>query len=182
MQLFLEIFPVLLFFLAFKIYGIYVATIVGIVATGMQALTMRLWQQRWDKKLLITFGVFVVFGSMTLYFHNPIFIKWKPTIIFWIFAIVIVGSRLFMREPIMQRIFSGMLQDKCTVPVVVWYRLNVIWALFFIGLGALNLYIAYYFDDNAWVNFKFYGITSALFLISIIQAFYLTRYMIESKQ
>jgi|SRR5579885_1361252 intracellular septation protein len=182
MQLFFEIFPVFLFFLAFKFYGIYIATVAGIVTTLIQVVITRIWLLgKWDKKQLITLAVFLVFGGMTLYFHNPIFIKWKPTVVFWIFSLAILVSQFFTRKPIMQRLMENMFQDKATVPDQIWKKLNLIWAVFFISLGAVNLYIAYYFSNDAWVNFKFYGVTGALFIFSIFQALYLTRYMIEGK-
>jgi intracellular septation protein len=179
MQLFYEVLPVFLFFLTFKFYDIYAATVVGIGATLVQVLATRIWTEKWDRKQLITLGVFVLFGGMTLYFHNPIFVKWKPTIIFWIFAIVIIGSQLFTRRPLMQRLMQNVLQDKGEVPAHIWTVLNIVWAIFFIVMGAINLYIAYYFSNDAWVNFKFYGVTSALFLLSVFQAFYLMRYISE---
>lgn len=182
MSLFYEVFPVFLFFLAFKFYDIYVATIVGILATFLQVIFTRLWSNKWDRKQLITLSVFVIFGSMTLYFHNPIFIKWKPTIVFWIFALVIIGSQLFTQKPLMQRLMEKFLEEKAHVPLQIWKRMNGIWAVFFLGLGALNLYIAYHFSNDAWVNFKFYGITSAFFLFSLFQAFYLMRYITETKK
>jgi intracellular septation protein len=180
MQLFYEIFPVFLFFLAFKLYDIYVATVVGIVTTLLQVIATRYWTGKWDRKQVITLLVFVVFGGMTLYFHNPIFVKWKPTIVFWVFSLVILGSQLFTKKPIMQRLMENMLQGKGTVPPFIWKKLNMIWAVFFISLGAINLYIAYYLSNDAWVNFKFYGVTGALFLFSIFQAFYLMRFMSET--
>ena len=177
MQLFYEIFPVFLFFLAFKFYNIYVATMVGIVTTALQVLLTRFWIKKWDHKQLVALFVFLFFGGMTLYFHNPIFVKWKPTIVFWIFAFVILVSHLFTSKPIMQRMMEKMLQERAVIPIHVWKRLNLIWACFFILMGGINLYFAYHFSDMAWVNFKFYGITSALFLFSLFQAFYLFRYM-----
>lgn len=182
MQLFYEIFPVFLFFIAFKIYGIYVATVVGIVTTFLQVIITRAWMKKWDRKQIITLSVFLVFGGMTLYFHDPIFIKWKPTIIFWIFSIAILGSQLFMSKTLIQRLLEGALEDKGHVPANVWRVLNIIWAVFFIILGSVNLYIAYYFSNDAWVNFKFYGVTSALILLSIVQALYLMRFMPEMKK
>lgn len=179
MQLLYEIFPVFLFFLAFKLADIYVATVVGIVATLLQVLATRFWFGLWDKKQVITFLVFVFFGSMTLYFHNPIFVKWKPTVIFWTFSLLIIGSQLFTAKPLMQRLMQNMMQDKGTVPSVIWKRLNLIWAAFFAVMGGINLYIAYSYSNDAWVNFKFYGITSALFLLSVFQAIYLARHLTE---
>lgn len=181
MQIFYDILPVFLFFMAFKLYDMYVATTVGIVATFLQVITTRLWKGKWDKQQLITLAVFAVFGGMTLYFHDPIFVKWKPTIVFWIFSTALIISQLFMQKPIMQRIMENALQEKGEVPIVVWRRINIFWAICFIILGAINLYVAYHFSNEIWVNFKFYGITAALFIISIIQAVYLVRYITEVK-
>jgi intracellular septation protein len=177
MQLLYEIFPVFLFFLAFKFYDIYTATIVGIAATLLQVILNRLYFGQWDKKQLITLGVFLLFGGMTLYFHNPIFVKWKPTIVFWVFALVILVTQFFTPKPLMQRLMENVLQDKAIIPSGIWKKLNAIWCIFFISMGTINLYVAYYFSNDAWVNFKFYGVTTALILLSVLQAFYLVRYM-----
>lgn len=181
MQLFYEIFPVLLFFIAFKAFDIYVATTVGIVATLGQVIVNRLWRGNWDRKQLVTLSVFLVFGGMTLYFHDPIFVKWKPTIVFWIFSACILVTQFVTAKPLMQRLFENVLQGKGEVPLKVWKNLNLVWAFFFIVLGAINLYVAYYYSNDVWVNFKFYGITSALFVLSIFQAFYLMRYINEGE-
>ena len=181
MQLIYEIFPLFLFFLAFKFYGIYVATVVGIVATLSQVLINRFWRGRWDRKQVITFAVFVIFGGMTLYFHNPIFVKWKPTVVFWFFALFILMSHFFAKKPLMQQLTEQMLQEKGVVPAQIWKKLNMVWIVFFIFLGALNLYIAYFFSSDTWVNFKFYGITGALLILSFLQALYLMRFMTEDK-
>lgn len=181
MQAFYDILPVFLFFIAFKLYDIYVATVVGIVATATQVIVTRLWKGTWDRKQVITCGVFVIFGGMTLYFHNPIFVKWKPSIIFWVFSLVLLFSHFFMKKPMMQSMMESALDGKANIPKKVWLRVNALWTICFIVLGCVNLYIAYNFSNDAWVNFKFYGITSALFVISILQAVFLMRYITEVK-
>lgn len=177
MQFLFEILPVFLFFIAFKFYGIYVATVVGIVTTFIQVVVTRIVLHKWDNKQLITLAVFAVFGGMTLYFHDPIFVKWKPTIVFWVFSLSILATQFFTQRPLIQRLMEKMFEGKGIVPVPVWRRLNLMWALFFLLLGTINLYIAYQYDNDVWVNFKFYGITAALFVFSIGQAMYLSRFM-----
>src|SRR3990167_3275629 len=167
MQLIYEILPVFLFFMAFKFYDIYVATVVGIAATLLQVLLTRLFSKKWDRKQLISCGVFLFFGGMTLYFHNPIFVKWKPTIVFWVFGLITVVSQFVSKRPLIQHLMEHMLENKAVVPFEAWRKLNFVWALFFILLGGINLYVAYYLSNDAWVNFKFYGITGALILLSI---------------
>ena len=175
--------PVLLFFIAFKLYGIYVATTVGIVVTALQVVLTRIFRRHFDKQQLVTLAVFVVFGGMTLYFHNPIFVKWKPTLVFGIFGIVFLGSQFIGNKPLIQRMLEKLLEGQShTIPEKVWKKLNVAWALFFLALASVNLYVAYSFSTDAWVNFKVYGIMGILLAFSFIQAIYLTRYMSEAKR
>jgi intracellular septation protein len=181
MQFLYEFFPVLLFFITFKLYGIYTATVVGIATTFIQVIFTRFYSKKWDKKQLFTLSVFLIFGGLTLYFHNPIFVKWKPTIIFWIFSLIILGSHLFTKKTLAQQMMEPALEGKGNIPVSVWQRLNIGWGVFFFLLGVINLYIAYQFSNEAWVNFKFYGITGALLVFSIAQALCLTRYVTTPK-
>lgn len=176
-----EFLPVLVFFIAFKIYGIYVATVVGIVISALQFSLSTLWFKRIDNKQLITLVIFVLFGGLTLYFHNPIFVKWKPTVVFWIFGSVLLLSQFIGKKPIMQRMLESMLDGKAALPNTVWKKLNFAWTLFFILLGSLNIYIAYHFSTEAWVNFKLYGILGLLFLFSFLQALYLSRHVSNIK-
>ena len=165
--------------MAFKFYGIYVATVVGMIATFAQMMGQRLWVGNFDKKQVITFFVFLFFGGMTLYFHNPIFVKWKPTIVFWVFALMLFITQHFSEKPLMQRMMEAGLEGKAVVSSVVWSRINAIWALFFIALGSVNLWVAYQCSNDTWVNFKFYGITGALFAMSLVQAVYLVKFSKE---
>lgn len=181
MHLFYEILPVFLFFLAFKFYGIYTATIVGIIATTIQVLATRLVTKQWDRKQLITMSVFLVFGGMTLYFHNPIFVKWKPTIVFWVFSFAILITQIFTKKPLMQRMMEGAMEGQHSIPQRVWRNVNLLWGIFFIVMGGVNIYIAYTYSDDIWVNFKFYGITGALLVVSVIQAIYLVRFMTDKQ-
>ncbi len=170
--------PVVFFFIAFKIYGIYVATVVGIVATALQVLISLVWKKKLDKQQLVTLIVFVIFGSMTLYFHNPIFVKWKPTIIFWVFAVSFLMSQLFMKKTLIQRMLEHLLDGQSDpIPRYVWARLNLAWTGFFFFLGSINLYVAYSYSTEAWVNFKLFGVLGMLILFSFFQAACLARYM-----
>jgi intracellular septation protein len=186
LNIFYDFIPILLFFLVFKFYDIYAATVVGMVATGVQVLMTRLVRTYYDKKQVITFVIFLVFGGMTLYFHNPIFVKWKPTIIFWLFAAGLMFSRLFTQKTLLERLFDGMNAKTppkipFSVPQLVWRRLTHAWVIFFFLLGAINIYIAYNFSTETWVNFKFYGILGALILFSLAQGVYLARYFPSQK-
>lgn len=181
LNLLFEFIPIILFFIAFKWYGIYVATGVGIAVTALQLIINTVRTKHLDNKQVITLLVFVVFGGMTLYFHNPLFVKWKPTVIYWIFALVLFFSHFIGSKPIMQRLMQKMVEEKTVVPSVIWKRLNAAWAVFFTLLGVINLYVAYSFSTNAWVNFKLYGTLGLLLGFSFLQAMCLARYMSESK-
>ncbi|STX28534.1 intracellular septation protein [Legionella beliardensis] len=176
MKFLYEIFPIVLFFLAFKFYDIYLATYVGIIATAIQVIMTRLIQKKWDKVQLFTLLTFVVFGGLTLYLRDPIFIKWKPSIIFWTFALLILVSHFILKKSLLQFLISSMLKDGDNLPASIWNKLNNIWIIFFVLIGFLNLIFAYYFSTNAWVNFKFYGISLGVILISIIQTIYIRKW------
>lgn len=185
LSLLYDLIPVILFFIAFKFYGIYVATTVGIIITAIQVLVSSLWTRKIDKQQVITLIVFIIFGGMTLYFHNPLFVKWKPTVIYWIFGAIFLGSHFIGQQTIIQRVFASALEKDNrpahTVPTMVWKNLNMAWVIFFFALGCINLWVAYQFSTNAWVNFKLYGVMGSLLIFSVIQAFYLARYFIDEK-
>lgn len=176
-----EFLPVVLFFVAFKYYGIYAATVVGIAVSALQFAFTAIIQRRIDKKQLITLVVFVLFGGMTLYFHNPIFIKWKPSIVFWIFGIVLLLSHFIGKKPIMRRMLESVMDGKAILPDYVWGRLNMAWMFFFFLLGTINIFVAYSCTTETWVNFKLYGILGLLFFFSFLQAVYLSRYLSDVK-
>jgi len=172
--------PVLLFFVVFHYYGIYAATLTGMVATALQVVFHYLWKRSFDNQQLLTLAVFMVFGSLTLYFHNPVFIKWKPTVIFWVMAVVFFGSQYVGQKPLIQRMMEKSLEG-VSVDRGIWRRLTGVWTLFFAILGGINLLIAYCYSTAAWVNFKFYGISGLLLLFCFAQALYLSRYMTDRK-
>jgi len=176
-NLFYEIFLVIVFFAVFKLYDIYIATMVAIAGSTVQVIGTRLWLKRFDKKQLIVLSILIIFGGMTLYFHNPIFIKWKPTVLFWLMGCVFLFSPFFTSQPLTKSLMGHALEDKHTILPIVWKRLNVAWALFFILLGSVNVFVAYYCSTNTWVNFKVYGILGALFIFTFAQSFYLAKHI-----
>ena len=145
------------FFITFKMYDIYIATVVIIIGAGLQVVLTRLLHKRYDKKQLILFGIVVIFGGMTLYFHNPIFIKWKPTVVFWLMGGALLLSQFIGKQTLIQRLMGHLFEGKHMVPLQIWKNLNLAWTIFF-TLGGLNVFIAYYFSTDAWVNFKLYRI------------------------
>jgi intracellular septation protein len=115
-----------------------------------------------------------------LYFHNPIFVKWKPTVIYWLFSLIFLGSHFIGKKTLIQRFFTSALEKNGTshaVPDKVWKKLNMAWIVFFASLGLVNLWIAYSFSTDAWVNFKLYGVMGCFLLFTFAQTFYLARFL-----
>ncbi|MBN2701563.1 MAG: septation protein A [Methylothermaceae bacterium] len=175
MKLLFDFFPIILFFAAYKLEGIYVATGVAIAATFVQVGYMWLRHRRVENMHLITLGLIVVFGGATLYFHDEEFIKWKPTVINWLFGVVFLASQFIGKKPFIQRMMAA----NVDLPQLVWYRLNLSWALFFLFLGAVNLFVVYTFDTDTWVNFKLFGMLGLTVGFVLLQAVFLARYLPE---
>jgi intracellular septation protein len=180
LNLFYDFVPLVLFFVAFKWYGIYVATVVGISVTALQVIINAIVAKRIDKIQLIMLAVFVVLGGMTLYFHDPLFVKWKPTVVYWIFGTALLMSQIVGKKPLMQRMFELKLEkNNAIVPELIWKKLNTAWAVAFMALGCINLYVAYNFSTDIWVYFKLYGTLGFFLLFAILQVVYLSRYISE---
>jgi intracellular septation protein len=178
MKLLVDFFPIVLFFVAFKVSGIYAATIVAIVATVCQVAYVWLRTRRVEPMHLITLAVIVLFGGATLYFKDELFIKWKPTVVNWLFGLAFLLSQIFGQRTAIERLLGG----KVELPCGVWRRLNLMWASFFIIVGCLNLFVAYRFDTDTWVNFKLFGLIGLTLFFVILQSLYLHRYVAETDQ
>ncbi|MEW8462388.1 MAG: septation protein A, partial [Candidatus Thiodiazotropha endolucinida] len=133
-----DFFPVILFFVAYKLYGIYVATAVAIASSVVQVAYGWLRKRHVEKMHLITFGILLVFGGLTILLQDRTFIMWKPSVINWLFGVTFLASQYIGKKPLVQR----MMESSISVPDPVWKRLNLTWSLFFILLGFLNLYVA----------------------------------------
>jgi len=173
MKFLFDLFPIILFFGAYKLYDIYVATAVAIGAAFVQTGLFWFKHRRFEKMHLITLGILVVFGGLTLALRDPVFIKWKPTVVNWLFGTAFLGSRLFGKVTLVERMMSHAI----TAPSFVWSRLNWAWIVFFFCIGLLNLYVAYTYSEDTWVNFKLFGMMGLTLVFVFAQAFYLSRYM-----
>jgi intracellular septation protein len=173
MKLLFDFFPVLLFFIGYKFYGIYIATIVTMIASLLQVGLFWFKHRRFEITHTITLILISVLGTATLLLHDATFIKWKPTGVFWMFALLFLGSQMIGAKPFIQRLMG----NKITMPQTVWQRLNLSWAIFFICMGGVNLYIAYKFSTNAWVNFKLFGILGSTIVFGILQSLYIKKYL-----
>lgn len=168
-----ELLPIVLFFIAFKLAGIYVATAVIVIASVIQ-LGIGWWRERKLKPMpLIVTGLAVVLGGITIALHDPAFIKWKFSVVYWLFGTVFIASRFFGNKTLAERALSSQI----SLPHPIWNRLNLSWALFFLLLGCVNAYVIYHYTTAQWVNFKFYGVLGATLVFVIAQGVYLSRHV-----
>ena len=173
MKFLFDFFPVILFFVAFKLYGIFTATAVAIAASFIQVGFFWFKHRRFETMHLVTLGIIVIFGGATLLFKDEMFIKWKPTVLNWLFALAFFGSHFIGNKPIVQR----MMASAITLPASIWHRLNIVWTIFFIVIGFANIYVAYNFDTATWVDFKVFGILGLTLAFVVIQSFFIARHV-----
>ena len=173
MKLLLDFFPILLFFGAFKIWGIFVATTVAIVATLLQLAWMRYSTGRTEPMQWLSLGVIVVFGGATLIAQDETFIKWKPTVLYWAMGGALLVGQVFFRRNWLQ----SLMKSQMALPDHAWRVMLWSWCGFFALMGVLNLWVAYHFDTDTWVNFKLFGGMGLMLVFVLAQAMYLGRYM-----
>jgi intracellular septation protein len=175
MKFLFDLFPVILFFAAFKLADIYVATAVAIGATFLQIGLLALLKRKIEPMLWVSLAIIVVFGGATLVLRDETFIKWKPTVLYWLFGAVLAGSALLFRRNLMR----SMLSTQVRLPDPVWARLNWSWVGFFAFMGVANLLVALNFTTDQWVNFKLFGATGLMLAFVVGQAFFLARHIQE---
>jgi intracellular septation protein len=177
MKFLFDLFPVVLFFVAFKLFDIYVATAVAIAATFLQIGWLKWKRRKVDKMMWVTLVIIVVFGGATLALHDETFIKWKPTVLYWLFGVVLATAELAFRK----NLIRAALGEQVSLPDKVWTRLNWSWAGFFAFMGAANLYVAFNFPTDTWVNFKLFGGMGLMLMFVIAQALFLARHVEEKR-
>ena len=177
MKFLFDLFPIILFFIAFKLHGIYAATAVAIAASFAQIGWLWLRGRKIDMMLWVSLAIIVVFGSATLLLHDETFIKWKPTVLYWMFACVLSGSALFFRK----NLIRSMLGEQMQLPDAAWAKLNFSWVGFFACMGLLNLYVAFNYSTDTWVDFKLFGGTGLMLAFVIGQGLFLAKY-VEQKE
>jgi intracellular septation protein len=177
MKFLFDIFPVILFFVAFKFTDIYTATGVAIAATFVQIGWLWFRGRKIENMLWISLGVIVIFGGATLLFKNETFIKLKPTVLYWLFSGVLLAAFLIFRK----NLIRSMMEQQVQLPEPVWVKLLFSWILFFVTMGILNLYVAFNYSTDAWVNFKLFGGMGLMLVFVVAQALMLSRYITEKK-
>ena len=176
MKFFFDLFPVLLFFVAFKAYDIFFAAAVAIAATIAQIGWLRFRQHQIDKMMWVNLGIIVVFGGATLVSQDETFIKWKPTVLYWLMATVLIISNQFFKKNLIQ----AMLEKQVALPSIIWNKLNLSWVGFFLLMGCLNLYVAFNFSVDSWVTFKLFGSTGLMLIFIILQVMMMGKYIKEA--
>ena len=202
MKFLFDLFPLIAFFAAFKLGGMYetathdfvqqylsgivsggvikadqapwiVATLVGILATAGMVTYLLARGRKVDGMLWVSLAIIVVFGGATIYFHNEAFIKWKPTVLYWVFALALVGAQFIMGKNLIRL----MMKAQIDLPDAIWTRLNMAWAAFFATMGVVNLYIAFNFPTSTWVNFKLFGFMGMMIAFVVAQTMFLSKYI-----
>ena len=172
MKFLFDFLPLLLFFVAFQLWDIFVATAVAIGATVLQVGWLLARGRKVHTLLWASLAIIVVFGGLTLYLRDKTFILWKPTVLYWLFGAVLAGGALAGRN-----LLRALLAEQMQLPERIWARLNWTWVAFFAFMGVANLYVAFNYSEKVWATFKVFGATGLMFLFVIAQSLVLARYM-----
>ena len=186
MKLLFDLFPLILFFVAYKMYDIYVATGVAIAASFVQMVAFWLKYRRFEKMHVITLAALVVFGGLTILLRDPVFIKWKTTIVYWILGSIILFSQFVTKRTVVEALMA----DKIQLPKQAVRMFNLHWAVFAYAVGALNIYVAFYYGleldearrEEIWVNFKVFGVLILTAIFMFIEIFLMARIASKDEQ
>jgi intracellular septation protein len=173
MKLLTDFLPIALFFITFKLAGIYVATAVAIAATLLQIGWLHFRHGKVETMQWVSLVIIVLFGGATLVFHDDTFIKWKPTVLYWLMGAALALGHLVFKRNFLQSLMGSQLE----LPAPVWLRLLWAWTGFFVLMGVLNLWVAYNFDLDTWVSYKLFGGMGLMLVFVVIQALYLSRFI-----
>ncbi len=173
MKLLFDLFPVVLFFLAYKLHDIFVATAVAIAATFVQIGWLWIRHRQIEKMMWINLAVIMVFGGATLVFQDEMFIKWKPTVFYWLIGSVLcISNWLFSKN-----LIKVALEKQMVLPAAVWNTLNLSWIVFFAIMGCVNLFVAFNYSLDTWVSFKLFGATGLMLVFIVAQIIFLGKYL-----
>jgi len=170
MQLLIDFFPIIVFFVVYRMYGMYAATAAIIVAMTVQIAYQWLRHRTVNKMLLVSALLVGLLGGITLALRDPVFIQWKPTIVNWLFAAAFLGSQFFTAKTLTERMMGHAIE----LEQPLWRQLNMIWVINFLVLGGANLFVVYNFDEATWVNFKLFGMIGLSLLTAIGQAIWIS--------
>lgn len=152
---------------------ILLATAITILVMLVQMVYLLLRCKKIDSTFLLSLITIILFGGATIYFHDDSFIKWKPTVLYWCFSIILLTSKFILKK----NLICIMMEKQIRLSEQIWNQLNLAWSVFFILLGLLNLYIAFNYTINTWVNFKLFGIIILILVFVCIQSIYLYKHI-----
>ena len=179
MKFLFDLFPILLFFGAYTATNdIYLATGVTIVATIAQVAYCWIRHRHVEKMLWISLALIVVMGGLTIIFHNKQFIMWKPTVLYWLFSVVIVGAWHLKQNNLIEKLMGASMD----LPRPIWTRVMYAWALFFLAMGALNIFVFHTFDEAIWVKFKVFGTLALTLIFVVAQSLYLSKHILPEEE
>jgi len=180
MQALIDFLPVIAFVTTYWVTGdMSVAIMVIMGAMALQILATWLLKRELNRMLLASAGLVFVLGGISLYLDNPLFFKWKPTGLYWIFALAFLGSQFIGEHPFVKRMMLAVSKDEIQLPDKIWRKLNLAWVGFFIFAGTANIYVAYRYEEAVWVNFKLFGLFGITFVFLVLQTLWLSRYITE---
>jgi len=183
MQALLDFLPVIAFVTAYWLTGeMSVAIAVIMASVALQVVATWLLKRELNNMLLASAALVFVLGGVSLLLDNPIFFKWKPTGLYWLFAIIFLGSQFIGEKPLAKRMMQAVSPDEINLPNEAWTKLNLAWVVFFIFAGAANIYVAYSYAESTWVNFKLFGLFGITFVFLLLQTIWLSRFMTEGDQ
>ncbi len=182
MKLLYDFFPLLVFFIAYKLAGIYVATGILIIASAIQIGYLWLRHRRVETMHVITFVLVLIFGGITIILHDAMYLKWKVSIVNWLFGCAFLATQWIGKKTAIQFLFESSTDkhgkhQSIDLPAHAWQRLNLMWALYFMVIGFINIYIAYHYSTATWVNFKVFGMLGLTLVFIIIQSIYLYKHL-----
>src|SRR6056300_113769 len=171
MKFFLDLLPVIVFFTIYKVSNIFLATFGAIVVSIVLLIGSYFINKKIEKMMLVNTLLISILGGLTIILKDNTFIMWKPTAIYWLLALALLVSQFLFKKNLMKQ----MLGKQVNLQDHAWNHISTNVIIFLIGIGILNLYVAFNFDENTWVNFKLFGITFLLFIFMIYLAFYISK-------
>ena len=183
MQALIDFLPVIAFVVTYWVSGdMSLAIMVIIGAVVLQIGATWVIKRELNNMLLASAALVVVLGGISLALDDPLFFKWKPTGLYWAFALVFLGSQWIGEKPLVQRMLTSISEDGMEMPEHAWRKLNLGWVLFFIFAGAVNIYVAYNYAEGTWVNFKLFGLFGLTFVFLVLQSLWMSRYISDPDQ
>jgi intracellular septation protein len=170
MDLLIALFPVAVFFTVYRLQGIYAATVAIILALGV-SIVVEWWRHRkLNMMLVVSAGFALVLGGITLALRNPLYIQWKFTIVYWLFAAAFLGSQFIGSKTLTERVMGAAIE----LESALWRQLNLMWVVAFGLIGAINLFVVYHYDEATWVNFKLFGTLGFIVVTALAQGVWIT--------